>query len=105
MPATAGFAETLAASIEVKRRRGGDVADDLRRLEQMLAFLLRQQWSGDTCFACQPEPSAVGAFSQSMVSPRVRVDYVQHAWAALGHGGRQVSLRRARAAAAREPAT
>ncbi len=84
--ATAGYTEALAAAMALKLARSEDVAADRERLRSTLTFLLHQQWSEAACFACAP--GVVGAFSESMASPRIRIDYVQHAWAALGHGGR-----------------
>jgi hypothetical protein len=34
----------------------------------------------------------VGAFSEHVGSPSIRIDFVQHAMAALGHGGRALGL-------------
>jgi hypothetical protein len=56
-------------------------------MRAVLRFLVRQQWNPDTCFACTPNLPVVGGFSESMTAPEVRIDYTQHAWAALGHGG------------------
>jgi len=56
----------------------------------VLRFLVRQQWNADTCFACTNALPIVGGFSESMAAPEVRIDYTQHAWAALGHGGAKV---------------
>lgn len=87
---TAGFAEALAAATAIKQARGLDTEEDRRRLRLVLRFLLRQQWTPTSCFACAPGREALGGFSESMTSPVIRIDYVQHAWAALGHGGRVV---------------
>lgn len=83
---TAGFAEALAAAIVVKRARGLDVSADRARMTQVLRFLVRQQWTPEACFACAEGAEAVGGFSESSASPRIRIDYVQHAMAAFGHG-------------------
>ncbi|MGK4006455.1 hypothetical protein WMF31_27800 [Sorangium sp. So ce1036] len=90
--ATAGFGEALAAAMAVKGARGEDLAADRALLERVLGFLVRQQWSRATCFACARDVTIEGGFSESMASPRIRIDYVQHAWAALGHGGRMLGL-------------
>ncbi|WP_438009333.1 hypothetical protein WME89_12015 [Sorangium sp. So ce321] len=90
--ATAGFGEALAAAMAVKAARGEDLAPDRALMERVLGFLVRQQWSPATCFACSREVVIEGGFSESMASPRIRIDYVQHAWAALGHGGRALGL-------------
>ena len=74
----------------VKQARGLDLAGDRATMRLVLAFLLRQQWDERSCFACSSKRSAVGAFSEHVGSPVVRIDYVQHAWAAIGHGGRML---------------
>ena len=71
----------------MKRARGLEVEDDRLLLARVLRFLIRQQWTARSCFACAPGREALGGFSESMASPAIRIDYVQHAWAALGHGG------------------
>ena len=58
----------------------------------VMGYLLRNQWGDDTCWACSPRHRIVGGFSEHMASPRIRIDYVQHAWAALGHGGAAIGL-------------
>ncbi|AUX40964.1 hypothetical protein SOCE26_023660 [Sorangium cellulosum] len=90
--ATAGFGEALAAAMALKEARGMDLAADRALMERVLGFLVRQQWSPATCFACSGDVVIEGGFSESMASPRIRIDYVQHAWAALGHGGRMLGL-------------
>ncbi|WP_437877708.1 hypothetical protein [Sorangium sp. So ce513] len=90
--ATAGFGEALAAAMAVKAARGEDLGRDRALMERVLRFLVRQQWSPATCFACSRDVVIEGGFSESMASPRIRIDYVQHAWAALGHGGRVLGL-------------
>lgn len=88
---TAGMGESLAALISVKRARGEDTSADEQRLRQVMAFLLRQQWTPETCFACAPD--VVGAMSEHMHSPVTRIDFAQHAWAAVGHGASVLSAR------------
>ena len=90
--ATAGFGEALAAAMALKEARGEDLSADRARMERVLGFLVRQQWDEVTCFACARSVTIPGAFSESMASPQIRIDYVQHAWAALGHGGRALGL-------------
>lgn len=90
--ATAGFGEALAAAMAVKAARGEDLGRDRALMERVLRFLVRQQWSPATCFACSRDVVVEGGFGESMASPRIRIDYVQHAWAALGHGGRMLGL-------------
>ncbi|WP_437592103.1 hypothetical protein [Sorangium sp. So ce1000] len=101
--ATSGFGEALAAAMAVKEARGEDLARDRARMQQVLGFLVRQQWSPATCFACSRDVIIEGGFSESMASPRIRIDYVQHAWAALGHGGRVLGFVPGRSAPAARP--
>ena len=61
-------------------------------MRRVLGFLVRQQWDETACFACSPERPALGGFSQSLAVPYQRVDYHQHAWAAMGHGARELAL-------------
>lgn len=83
----AGHGEALAAAMAIKQARGLDLAADQAQMREVLRFLVRQQWNADTCFACTPKLPVNGGFSESMAAPEVRIDYTQHAWAALGHGG------------------
>lgn len=83
----AGFGEGLGAAIAIKEARGEDTTEDRELMKTVLRFLLRQQWSPRTCFACAPQRTVVGGFSESASAPEIRIDYTQHAWAALGHGG------------------
>ena len=39
-----------------------------------------------------PPDHVVGGWSESVGSLDVRIDYTQHAWSALGHGGRALGL-------------
>jgi hypothetical protein len=55
-------------------------------LQKVLGFLLRQQWSPENCFVCA-SPDVVGGMSEHTHSLLTRIDFAQHAWAALGHGG------------------
>jgi hypothetical protein len=86
--ATAGFGEALSAAILVKRARGMDIAPDQELMRAVMGYLVRNQWDEAACFACNRRTPVIGGFSEHMASPRVRIDYVQHAWAALGHGAR-----------------
>jgi hypothetical protein len=90
--ATAGVGETLAASIAIKRARGEDTQKDAARLERVLTFLLRQQWTRGTCLACKRQRLVVGGYSDSMLTPTLRIDFAQHAWSALRHGGHVLGL-------------
>lgn len=91
----AGTGEALAAALAVKQRRGLDTAADAAHLQRLLGFLLRQQWSVDNCFVCK-RPEVQGGLSEHTHSSTTRIDYAQHAWAALGHGARALSLANAR---------
>jgi hypothetical protein len=85
---TAGFGEALAAALAVKRVRGLPRAADEALLKEVLGFLLTAQRSSATCFGCTDEAAVHGGFSEHFASPIIRIDYVQHAMAALGHGAR-----------------
>jgi hypothetical protein len=89
---TAGFGEALAAAMAVKEVRGESDPEDERRMKLALRFLLRQQHDEVNCFACTKERSMVGGMGEHAGSPFIRIDYVQHAWAAMGHGGRLLGL-------------
>lgn len=86
----AGFGEGLAAAMAIKHARGEDLAEDRERMKLVIDFLVRQQWNKNSCFACAPNRTVLGGFSESMSAPEIRIDYTQHAWAALGHGGRWI---------------
>jgi hypothetical protein len=90
---SAGFGEAMSAAIALKRARGEDTTADEAVMRRALQFLVRQQWDEAGCFACASEPHAmVGAFSEHMGSPEIRIDFVQHAMAGMGHGGRMLGL-------------
>jgi hypothetical protein len=86
--ATAGAGEALNAAIAIKQKRGLPVAEDKAMLKDLVSFLLRAQWSEAGCYACKRPEQVVGGFSQQLAAPDIRIDYVQHAMAAIGHGGR-----------------
>jgi hypothetical protein len=88
--ATAGFGEALAAAIAVKRAQGEPTRDDEARLRTVLEFLLASQWQDVSCFACTRDHFVLGGFSEHYAGPMLRIDYVQHAMAALHHGRRAV---------------
>lgn len=87
-----GFGEALAAAISVKRARGEATEADEARLRLVLRFVAAQQWDEAACFACAT-PAALGGFSESAAATLIRVDYVQHALAALGHGAPLLGMR------------
>ena len=83
----AGFGEGLAAAISILEARGEDTSAEREQMQRVIEFLVRQQWNEDNCFACVTNRTVLGGFSESMSAPEIRIDYTQHAWAALGHGG------------------
>jgi hypothetical protein len=85
--ATAGMGEALNAAIAIKQKRGMNVDADKALLRDVVGFLLRAQWSEASCYACERPSAVIGGFSQQLASPSIRIDYVQHAMAAIGHGG------------------
>lgn len=85
--ATAGFGEALAAKMAIMKARGLEVGAEEAHMKRTLQFLVAQQWQGYNCFACTTRRTIVGGFSESVGSPLIRIDFVQHAMAALGHGG------------------
>ncbi|HEX2870332.1 MAG TPA: hypothetical protein VHP33_03735 [Polyangiaceae bacterium] len=86
--ATAGLGEALNAAISIKQKRGLNVDADKAILRDLVGFLLRAQWSEAGCYSCKNPHAVIGGFSQQLASPSIRIDYVQHAMAAIGHGGR-----------------
>lgn len=83
----AGFGEALAAAISIASARGAATEPQKQLLERVLRFLLRQQWSRENCFACASS-EVIGGMSEHTHSSLTRIDFAQHAWAALGHGRR-----------------
>jgi hypothetical protein len=81
----AGYGEALAAALALERAHGRVQPDQLRLLQKVLGFLLRQQWSPENCFACA-SAEVIGGMSEHTHSLLTRIDFAQHAWAALGHG-------------------
>jgi hypothetical protein len=82
----AGFGEAVAAALAIERARGHAAPEQRRLLQKVLGFLLRQQWSAENCFLCA-SPEVIGGMSEHTHSLLTRIDFAQHAWAALGHGG------------------
>ena len=87
---SAGFGEALAAAMAVRHARGLDVAAEREAMALVLRFLVTEQWDEPECFACVTDQLVVGGMSEHIGSPHIRIDYVQHAWAAMGHGGREL---------------
>lgn len=90
--ATAGYGEALAAKMAVMKVRGDAWDGEPESMRRTLRFLLSQQWTDDNCFACSTRRRIPGGFSEHVGSPEIRIDYVQHALAAMGHGGRMLEL-------------
>jgi hypothetical protein len=86
----AGFGEALSAALHVRKANGLPLDEEQATLRRVLGFLLRQQWTPNNCFGCVRD--AVGAISEHTHSPVTRIDFVQHAWAALGHGSVALAL-------------
>jgi len=82
----AGLGEALAAALAVGRAHDRALPEQRRLLQKLLGFLLRQQWSRENCFACATA-EVIGGMSEHTHSLLTRIDFTQHAWAALGHGG------------------
>ncbi|HEY0133496.1 MAG TPA: hypothetical protein VGB85_05435, partial [Nannocystis sp.] len=91
---TGGFGEALAAAMAVREAQGATRDADAALMHQVLAFLVEQQWTESNCFACTPDQMVPGGYSESVGSPDMRIDYTQHVWSALGHGGRTLGLLR-----------
>ncbi len=89
---TAGLGEALSAAISIKAQRGMDVREDKDMLRDLLTFLVGAQWSESSCYACREPALVAGGFSEQLASPSIRIDYVQHAMAAIGHGARLLGL-------------
>jgi hypothetical protein len=83
----AGLGEALAAAISISSARGEATEARKQQLARVMRFLLRQQWSRDNCFACASS-EVIGGMSEHTHSSLTRIDFAQHAWAALGHGWR-----------------
>lgn len=90
--ATAGLGEALNASIAIQKKRGDSVDRELAVLRDLVTFLLRAQWTEEGCYACGDPGLVEGGFSQQLASPSIRIDYVQHAMAAIGHGSKLLGL-------------
>lgn len=89
---TAGYGEASSAALAVAKVRGVSMPAVEAGLRSTLDFLVHTQWDKVACFACTDRLDVTGGFSESLASPVVRIDYVQHAWAALGHGARVLGL-------------
>lgn len=83
---SAGQAEALAAGIAVLKARGDDPGELQEELRSILGFLWRQQLGDINCRACVNPGLVRGGFTESMISPTIRIDYVQHVLSAFGAG-------------------
>lgn len=83
---SAGQAEALAAGIGILKARSEDTGPAMAELRSILSFLWRQQLDEVNCRGCVAPMQVQGAFTESMVSPLIRIDYVQHVFSALGAG-------------------
>jgi hypothetical protein len=87
-----GFGEALAAAMALGQARGEEDPEDEVRMRAVIEFLLHQQLDPVNCFACTDKYNVIGGITEHAGAPTIRIDYVQHAWAALGHGGRRIGL-------------
>lgn len=89
---SAGFGEAMSAALAIATARGLSLPEYEDGLRRALTFLLHQQWDEVNTFATSGPHPVAGGFSEHMGSPHIRIDYVQHAMAAMGHGGRVLGL-------------
>lgn len=89
---SAGFGEAMSAALAIAKVRGLSWPHHEAALRRALTFLLHHQWDELNSFATSGPHPVAGGFSENMGSPHIRIDYVQHAMAALGHGGRVLGL-------------
>jgi hypothetical protein len=80
---TAGFLEAGSAALELAKLRREPAPEIEAGLERAMDFMVRAQWDEAACFACTTRLPMVGAYSESLASTVVRVDFVQHAMAGL----------------------
>jgi hypothetical protein len=90
--ATAGFGEALAAKLALLEARGEPQERERETMRTVMRYLLRHQHREVDAFALTKSTLVVGAFSEHVGSAEIRIDYVQHAAAALGHGARALGL-------------
>ncbi len=82
-PATAGFAEALLSTLALARHHGVDdeaLRDDTRRA---LGAIAREQLHAGNDYLVRRRDHARGGIRRSLVEPEIRIDFVQHAAAAL----------------------
>ncbi len=90
--AAAGFAEGLAASIEIKKARGESAEEEEKVMRWTLSYLLRFQWREDNCFMCTRKLRIVGGFSENAASPNIRIDFAQHSMSGMLHAARALGI-------------
>jgi hypothetical protein len=90
--ATAGFGEALAAKLALLEARGVSTERERETMATVLKYLLRHQHRELDAVALTKTTLVVGAYSEHVGSAEIRIDYVQHAVAAMGHGGRALGL-------------
>lgn len=89
---SAGFGEAMSAALAIAQARGLAWPEEEAALRRALAFLLHHQWDEINTFATSAPHPVAGGFSEHMGSPHIRIDYVQHAMAAMGHGARVLGM-------------
>ena len=65
--------------------RGADAKQIKRSIDKGTGFLLRMQVGPEIAMYCQDPEASLGGFRESLASPVVRIDFVQHAISALLH--------------------
>ncbi|MBK8715277.1 MAG: hypothetical protein IPN32_11090 [Deltaproteobacteria bacterium] len=89
---SSGFGEAAAAALAIAAQRGDQLPETAAALRHALGFLLHHQWNPRNAFATSGPHPIAGGISENMASPHIRIDYVQHAMAAMGHGGAVLGL-------------
>jgi hypothetical protein len=93
---SSGFGEAGSAALAILEVRGetdGPLGREIQAtMRRALTFLLHHQWREASTFASSTDFPMTGGFSEHIGSPEIRIDYVQHAMAGLGHGGRMLGL-------------
>ncbi len=84
---TATRMEGLDSAFALARDFGGkeEAAQIRLAIERGMGFLLRIQAGPETAMYCKDPARSMGGFRESLASPSIRIDYVQHAISALLH--------------------
>jgi hypothetical protein len=85
----AGLGEAVAAALTIERARGERELRDRRLMEAIVLFVLRSQRTNVNSFACVP--GAIGGFPEQVHAPITRIDFAQHAWAAVAHARNELA--------------